>query len=134
MQSLHVGLEADIDQIPESGVEAVSVVGSAVVAVAFAGGSCDRWSVRTFVHVASQVRFAGTVAVVGKTAGPSEQAGHSAQKIRSVVVQSQEVGNSYCSAARAEPSFEGIVGTVAEAAGEQLAALWDGAGEATLVV
>lgn len=71
-QSLRVDLEADIDQILESGVVAASVVGSAVVAVAFAGGSCDRWTVRTFVHVASQVHFAGIVAVVGKTAGPSE--------------------------------------------------------------
>lgn len=49
-----------------------------------------------------------------------------------MVVQSQEVGIACCSAVRAGPSFEAIVGTVAEVAGERSAALWGGAGEATL--
>ena len=57
---------------------------------------------------------------------------HSAQKIRSEVVQSQEVGIACCSAVRAGPSFEAIVGIVAEVAGGQVAALWGDAGEATL--
>ena len=70
MQLLRVGLEADIDQTPEFGVEAACAVGSAGVAVAFAGGSCDRWTVRTSAHVASQGHSAGIVAVVGKTAVP----------------------------------------------------------------
>jgi len=133
MQSLRVGLEADIDQTPESGVEAACAVGSAVAAAAFAGDSCDHWTARTFVRVESQRHSADIVAVDGKTAVPSEYAGRSAQKIHSVVVQSQEVGNACCSVVRAGPSFEAIVETVAEAAGEQLAALWDGAGVAILV-
>ena len=64
MQSLRVGLEAGIDQTQESDVEAACAVGSAVVAVAFAGDSCDHLTARTFVHVASQAHFADTVAVV----------------------------------------------------------------------
>ena len=50
-----------------------------------------------------------------------------------MVAQSQEVGNACCSAVRAGPFFEATVEIVAEAAGEPLAALWGGAGEATLV-
>ena len=129
MQSLRAGLEAGIDQIPESGVEAACAAGFAVLAVAFVGGSCGHWTVGTSVPVASQRHSAGIVAVVGKAAVPSDR---SAQKIRSVVVQSQEVGIACCSAVRAGASFEAIAGTVAEVAGEQLAALWDGGGEATL--
>ena len=72
MQSLRAGLEADIDQIPESGVGTAYAAGSAVVAVAFAGDSCDHWTVGTSVPVASQRHSAGIVAVVGKTAVPSE--------------------------------------------------------------
>ena len=129
MQSLRVGLVADTDQIPESGVEAACAVGFAAVAVAFAGDSCDHWTVGKPVPVASQRHSAGIVAVVGKTAEPSDR---SVRKIRFVVVQIQEVGIACCSAVHAGPSFEAIVGTVAEVAGEQLAALWDGAGEVTL--
>ena len=134
MQSLRVDLEADIDQIPDFDVEAASAVEFAVVAVAFADDSCDHWTRRTFVHFASQEHSAGIVAVVGKTAVPSEQADHCVPKIHSVVVQSQGAGNACCSAVRAGPSSEVIVGIVAVAAGERLAALWDGAGEATLAV
>lgn len=123
MQSLRVDLEADIDQIPEFDVEAVSAVEYAVVAVAFADDSCDHWTVRTFVHLASQEHSAGIVAVVGKTAVPSEQADHCVPKIHSVVVQSQRAGNACCSAVRVGPSFEAIMEIVAEAAGEPLAAL-----------
>ena len=131
MQSLRAGLEADIDQVPESGVEAACAVGFAVVAVAFVCDSRDHLTEGTSAPVASEKHFAGTVAVAGKRAVPSD---HSAQKIRSEVVQSQEVEIACCSAVRAGPSFEAIVGTVAEVAGEQVAALWGGAGEATLAV
>ena len=41
MQSLRAGLVADIDQKPESCVEAACAVEFAVVAVAFVGESCD---------------------------------------------------------------------------------------------
>lgn len=122
MQSLRVGLEAGIGQIPESDVEASCAAGSAVVVVAFAGDSCDHWTVRTSVLVASLRRSADIVAAVGHPAVPSEQADHSAQKIRSVVVQSQ-LENACCSAVRDGPPVEATVGTVAEAAGEPLAAL-----------
>lgn len=134
MRLLRADLEPDIDQIPEFGVEAASAVEFAVVAVAFADDSCDHWTVRTFVHFASQEHSAGIVAVVGKTAVPSEQADHCVPKIHSVVVQSQGAGNACCSAVRVGPSFEAIVETVAEAAGEPLAALWGGVGEVILVV
>ena len=87
---------------------------------------------RTFDRFASQEHSAGIVAVVGKTGVPSEQADHCVPKIHSVVVQSQGAGNACYSAVRVGPSFEAIVETVAEAAGEPLAALWGGAGEATL--
>ena len=87
---------------------------------------------RTFDRFASQEHSAGIVAVVGKTGVPSEQADHCVPKIHSVVVQSQEVGNACCSAVRAGPSLEATVEIVAEAAGEPLTALWDGADEATL--
>ena len=72
MQSLRVGLVADTDQIPESDVEAACAVGFAAVAVAFAGDSCDHWTVRTSVLVASLRRSADIVAAVGNPAVPSE--------------------------------------------------------------
>ena len=122
MQSLRVGLEAGIDQMLELDAVATYAVGSAVVAVAFAGDSCDRWTARTSVHVALQTHSADIVAVVGNLAVPSEEADRSAQRIHSVVVQSQG-GNSCCSAVRAGPSFVSIVGTVAEVADEPLPAL-----------
>ena len=53
MQSLRAGLEADIDQVPESGVEAACAVGFAVVAVAFVGDSRDHSTEGTSVPVAS---------------------------------------------------------------------------------
>ena len=71
-QSLRVGPGVDIDQILEFGVEATYAVGSAAVAVAFAGDSCDHWIVRTSVLVASQTHSAGSVAVVGNLVVPSE--------------------------------------------------------------
>ena len=52
-QLLRAGLEADIDQVPESGVEAACAVGFAVVAVASVGDSRDHLTEGTSVPVAS---------------------------------------------------------------------------------
>jgi len=123
MQSLHVAPESDVDQILALDFEAAYVVESAVVAAEIAGGCCDHWTVRTFVHVAYQEHCADIVAVVGKMAVPFEPADHSAQKTRCVAAQSQEVRNAYCSAVRAGASFEETEETEAEAAGEPLAAV-----------
>ena len=94
--------------------------------------SCGYGGVAAAAGAVVVVVDGGIVAVVGKTGVPSEQADHCVPKIHSVVVQSQGAGNACYSAVRVGPSFEAIVETVAEAAGEPLAALWGGAGEATL--
>jgi hypothetical protein len=134
MLSLHVVPESDIDQILGSDVEAACVEGSAVVAAELASGWPAHWTVRTSVQVASQERCADIVAVVGTTVVPSAPVDRSAQRVRCVIVQMQEVGIAYCSAVRAGPSFGATVEIVAEAAGEPLVAVWDDADVATLAV
>jgi hypothetical protein len=131
-QSRHVALEADTDQTPKSAVvEAASVAGFAVVAVAFAGGGHCHCDVGASVHVAFQ-GSADTVAGVGKMAAPDEPADRSVQKTHYAVVQSQKLGKACWWAAGVGPSLEVIVGTEAEAVGNPQVAVWDDAGEATL--
>jgi hypothetical protein len=117
MQSHHVGLEVDTDQTPKSVVvEAVSVAGFAVVAVAFAGGGCCHCDAGASVHVAFQ-GSADTVVGVGKMAAPDEPADRSVQKTHYAVVQSLEVGKACSCAAGVGPSLEVTVETEAEAVG-----------------
>jgi hypothetical protein len=132
MQSHHVGLEADTDQMPKSAVvEAAFVAGFAVAAAAFADGGHCHCDVRASVHVAFP-GSADTVAGVGTMVAPDEPADRSVQKTHSAVVQSQEVGKACSCAAGVGPSWEVIVGTEAEAVGNPQVAVWDDAGEATL--
>jgi len=132
-QLLRVGPASDIDRILESGVEAAYVEEPGGAAVELADDCCDHWIVGTFAHVAHQKHYAGIVAVVGKMVGLYELADHLARKIRCAVAQNPELGNADCSAVRAGPSFEAKVGSLAAAADEPSAAVWDDAGEAIQV-